>query len=155
MLHTIAHLLNKQYDFNVINGKYIVIFEDTITFNDDNIIVQERKSYFIFSTEEFHAYMNDIIDTIKDDTFSEKYATYEGTKCPICGKVYTNTTWHDYVNIFNTLEVLGSICDNCATRIPVIDTYKKVGGVLKEDFDCTVTERLRNYEIIKSQLQED
>lgn len=155
MLKTIAYLLDKQYDFSVINGKYIVIFEDTITFNDDNIIVRDRNHYFSFSTEEFHAYINDIIDTIKDDTFSEKYATYKGTKCPICGKVYTDTTWHDYVNIFNTLEVLGSICDNCATRISVIDTYKKVGGVLKEDFDCAGTERLRNYEIVKSQLQKD
>lgn len=155
MLKTIAHLLNKQYDFRVTYGKHISLFDDTITFNDDGIVVRDRNRYFSFSSEEFHTYMNDIISTIKDDTFSEKYATYEGTKCPVCGKVYTDTTWHDYVNIFNTFEVLGSICDNCATRLSVIDTYKKVGGVLKEDFDCTGTERLRNYEIVKSQLQED
>lgn len=150
MLKTIEYLLNKQYDFSVINGKYIVIFEDTITFNDDNIIVQERKSYFIFSTEEFHAYMNDIIDTIKDDTFSEKYATYEGTKCPICGKVYTDTTWHEYVDIFSK-EVIGSVCDDCE-KLYIVDLYKKVGGVLAEDFDSTTTEKIRNYEEIRRYL---
>lgn len=155
MLKTIAYLLNKRYDFRVGSGKYIIIFDDIITFDNDVIVVRDRNLYFSFSTEEFHESVNNIIETIKDNTFTEEYAAHEGTKCPICGKIYTNTTWHDYVNIFNTLEVLGSICDNCATKISVIDTYKKVGGVLKEDFDCAMTKRLRNYEIIKSQLQED
>lgn len=150
MLKTIAYLLDKQYDFRVGRGKYILIFDDTITFNDDGIIVQDRKSYFSFSTEEFHESVNNIIETIKDDIFTEEYAAHEGTRCPICGKVYTDTTWHDYVNIF-TKEVLGSICDDCE-KLYTVDIYKKVGGVLAEDFDSTTTEKIRNYEEIRRYL---
>lgn len=154
MLKTIEYLLDKQYNFSVANGNQIVIFEDTITFNDDNIVVRDSNHYFSFSSEEFHAYINDIISTIKDDTFSEKYATYEGTKCPICGKVYTDTTWHEYVDIYNKFEVLGSICDECID-LAILDIYKKVGGVPIEDFDSTTTNKIRNYEEIKQYLQID
>ena len=154
MLKTIEYLLDKQYNFSVVNGNQIIIFEDTITFNDDNIVVRDSNHYFSFSSEEFHAYINDIISTIKDDTFSEKYATYEGTNCPICGKVYTDTTWHEYVDIYNKFKVFGSICDECID-LAILDIYKKVGGVPIEDFDSTTTNKIRNYEEIKQYLQID
>lgn len=154
MLHTIAHLLNKQYDFSVTNGKHILIFDDTITFNDDGIIVKDRNRYFSFSAEEFNESMNNIIGTIKDDTFSEEYVAHEGTRCPICGKVYTDTTWHEYVDIFNKFEILGSICDECID-LAILDIYKKVGGVPTEDFDSKITNKIRNYEEIKQYLQRD
>lgn len=149
MLKTIAYLLDKQYDFRVGSGKYILIFDDTITFNDDGVIVQDSNRYFSFSAEEFNESMNNIIATIKDDTFSEEYVAHEGTRCPACGKIHLNTTWHEYVDIYNKFEVLGSICDNC-TSLSILDIYKKVGGVLTEDFSSTTTEKIRNYEEIKS-----
>lgn len=154
MLYTIEYLLDKQYNFSVANGNQIVIFEDTITFNTDNIVIKDRKSYFVFSIEDFHNSLDNIINIIKDDYLSEEYSMHEGTKCPICGKVYTDTTWHEYVDIYNKFEVLGSICDEC-TNLSIIDIYKKVGGVPTEDFDSTTTNKIRNYEEIKQYLQRD
>lgn len=150
MLKTIAYLLGKQYDFRVGRGKYIIIFDDIITFNDDGIIVKDCNRYFSFSTEEFHESVNNIIETIKDDTFTEEYAAHEGTRCPACGKIHLNTTWHDYVDIFSK-EVIGSVCDDCE-KLYIVDLYKKVGGVLTEDFGSTTTEKIRNYEEIRRYL---